>query len=387
MYFTIGREPIVPVTELDSDMPVEAITRVFETLNTSGQRLTPVEIVVAVLFAKGIHLRQELDDFYRSTRYYRNMESTGELFLQVIALLDDESTKKAALPKTITEVNYTRFRTDAIVCLELAGAFLSDRFGAGLDVNNALVPYPAMLAPLGIALAEIERRYPRPDPDKTRWQENLERWFVGSVLEQRYTESQPTTQRSDTEGLFEWIQKGDESIPPWLNDVRIRSIDHVSPTSAIGKLITCLISHENPSDPLNKEVVGGGGEAIASSQSHHIFPRAFCEQHIPDWSGVDSSNLALNVMPLTKETNRHWNKIDPLSQVADVRNQWPEEVVQLYSPYFIDERCLEIMEKPRKTKSDFYSFISERGRLVKEYIAQKWGFTPDTEQLEDEEEE
>ena len=59
----------------------------------------------------------------------------------------------------------------------------------------------------------------------------------------------------------------------------------------------------------------------------------------------------------------------------------------MYKPFFIDERCLEIMEKPGKTKADFYSFISERGRLVQQYIAAKWRFTPDAEQIEDEEEE
>lgn len=386
-FFKIGSEPIVPVTVLDSDMPVEAITRVFETLNTSGQRLTPVEIVVAVLFAQGIYLRQELNEFHELTDYYQNMESTGELFLQAIALLDEKNSKRATLPKIITSVNYTKFRNDAIDCLERAGEFLSERFGAGLDMNSALVPYPAMLPPLGIALAAIERKYTRPGPEKAHWQEKLERWFVGSVLEQRYRESQPAMQKSDTEELLEWISKGDGSEPAWLNQVRIRSLDQVIPTSAIGKLITCMISRENPEDPWNKKLVGGKGENIASSQSHHIFPRAFCEQHIPDWNNSDSPNLALNVMPLTKETNRRWNKMDPLNQVADVRNEWPTGVIQLYRPFFIDDRCLEIMEKPGKTKADFYSFISERGKLVQQYMAEKWRFTPDSEQIEDEEEE
>ena len=387
VYFTIGGEPTVPVTVLDSGMPVEAITRVFETLNTSGQRLTPVEIVVAVLFAQQISLRQELDEFHELTDYYRNMESTGELFLQVIALLDEKDSKRATLPKTITSVNYTKFKNNAIDCLERAGKFLSDRLGVGLDVSSALVSYPAILPPLGIALAEIEVRYPNPGPDKALWQEKLERWFVGSVLEQRYRESQPATQKSDTEGLLKWIRKGDESMPTWLDDVRIRSLDRVSPASAIGKLITCMISRRNPIDPLNKEDVGGNGRATAYSQSHHIFPKAFCEEHIGDWSERDSPNLALNVMPLTKETNRRWNKMDPLNQVADVKNAWPAEVLQLYSPFFIDEHCLEILEKPGKVKADFYSFISERGRLVQQYIAEKWGFKPDAEQMEDEEEE
>lgn len=386
-YFKIGSEPIVPVTVLDSDMPVEAITRVFETMNTSGQRLTPVEIVVAVLFAHGIRLRQELEELQVITDYYRNIESTGEIFLQTIALLDGENPKKTTLPRTITRVNYTKFQNDAIAHLERAGEFLSDRLGMGLDATNRLVPYDSMLAPLGIALAEIERKHPQPSAEKAQWQRKIERWFVGSVLEQRYTESQPATQQRDTSDLLRWIGEGDESAPTWLSDVRVRSLDSVTPNSAIGKFIACLISLRQPKDPLNEVPVGGNGEVINSSQSHHIFPKRFCEDHIPNWdTRVDRHDLALNVMPLTKETNQHWNKVDPLTQVANVRDKWPSEWTQSYAPFFIDERCLEIMEKQGKTKDDFSMFIKERGRLIQEHIAQRWGFIPDAQQVEDEEE-
>ena len=172
-YFKIDDKPTVPVTVLDSGMPVEAITRVFGTLNTSGQQLTPVEIVVAVLFAKGIRLRQELEHFRELKDHYRHIETTGELFLQVIALLDGKDSKRTTLPKTINVDNYTRFKDDAVECLEGAGKFLSVSFGAGLDEDDKLIPYPAMLAPLGIALAEVERKYTKPGPEKARWEENL----------------------------------------------------------------------------------------------------------------------------------------------------------------------------------------------------------------------
>ena len=386
-YFKIGSEPIVPVTVLDSDMPVEAITRVFETLNTSGQRLTPVEIVVAVLFAQGIRLRQELEDFQVLTDYYRNIESTGEIFLQTIALLDGKNPKKTTLPKTINRLNFTRLQNDAIADLERAGKFLSERFGMGLEATNRLVPYDSMLAPLGIALAEIEQKHPQPSADNAQWQRRLERWFVGSVLEQRYTESQPATQQRDTRELLLWIREGDDFEPTWLRDVRVRSLDSVTPNSAIGKLIACLISLQQPRDPLNDEPVGGNGTTINSSQSHHTFPKRFCEDHIPHWdTRVDRHDLALNIMPLTKETNQRWSKMDPVNQIADVRNKWGSELPHRYAPFFIDERCIEIMEKPNKTKDDFALFIKERGNLVQQHIAQKWEFIPDAQQVEDEEE-
>lgn len=383
-----GSQPIVPVTVLDSGMPVEAITRVFEMLNTSGQRLTPVEIVVAVLFAQDIHLRQELEDFQTETTYYCNMETTGEVFLQTIALLAGESPKKNTLPKTIPKNNnYTKFKEAARDRLELAGKFLSKRFGIGLDATNRLVQYDAMLPPLGIALAEIERQHPQPSPDKEHWKEKIEKWFVGSILYQEYNQSQPATQKRHTEELLRWIRAGDDFAPDWLSYVRVQSQQRVTPNSAIGKLIACLISQRLPRDPLNKTLVGGKGTAIISSQSHHIFPKAFCEDHIPDWNTTqDKHDLALNVMPLTKETNRRWNKMDPANQVSDVENEWKEETIQLYAPFFINERCLAIMKKPNKRRDDYHQFISERGKLIQAHITDRWGFLPDAQQVEDEEE-
>ena len=387
-YFKIGAKPIVPVTQLDAAMPVESITRVFETLNSTGQRLTPVEIVVALLFAQSIRLRGDLEEFHEITDYYCNMERTGELFLQVVALLDGKVPQKAALPRNIDHKNYARYRDDAINNLEKAGRFLSERFGIALSATNRFVPYPAMLAPLGIALDLLDRRFSSPSPTKANWQRQLERWFVGSVLEQRYSESQPTTQRNDMEALTNWIQLGDDYAPKWLEEVRVRRLDRVAPNSAIGRLITCLMSRNNPHDPLNDTLVGGSGPALASAQQHHIFPKQFCSDFIGGWDQrVHDSDLALNTMPVTKETNQRWSKMDPLNQVADVRARPGVDAERIYQTFTVDASCLEIMGRPDKQVNDFLSFVEVRGKLFQEAIANSWGFVIDAEQVEDEDQE
>ena len=384
-YFKLGPEPIVTVTQLDASMPVEAITRVFETLNTSGQRLTPVEIVVALLFAQNIRLRGDLDEFHELTDYYCNMEGTGELFLQVVALLDNKVPQKAALPKTITHVNYTRFRNQAIDHLEKAGEFLSQRFGISLKATNRFVPYLAMLPPLGIALHQLDIEHVNPSPQKAYWLRQLERWFVGSVLEQRYSEAQPTTQRGDTETLTNWIKYRNDFAPNWLKDVRVRRLDRVAPSSAIGKLILCLISRRNPKDPLNDVSVGGNGQELAGAQLHHIFPSKFCIDHISDWNPkTNDADVALNIMPVTKETNQRWSKMNPLDQVADIRSAKPSGWLNAYEPFFLDAAILETMEKPVKLAADYDSYIAQRGKLIQDYVCSEWDFIADSEQIEDE---
>ena len=45
------------------------------------------------------------------------------------------------------------------------------------------------------------------------------------------------------------------------------------------------------------------------------------------------------------------------------------------------------MEKPNKTKEDFKEFISARGKLIEDYIAEEWGFISDAQQHGDDEDE
>ena len=168
-YFKIEHSPLVPVTILDSDMSVEAITRVFHTLNVSGEQLSPFEIVVAILFAQDIHLRKDIEDYQEIADYYRNMDPIGEIFLQTIALKDRRNPKKTMLPRTITRDNYYQFNNEAVEHLDHAGEFLSKRLGLGLDTTTQLVPHDAMFPPLAIALAEIERRFPKSSPTKAKW--------------------------------------------------------------------------------------------------------------------------------------------------------------------------------------------------------------------------
>ena len=387
-HFKLREGPTVPITVLDSDMSVEAITRVFETLNTTGSQLTPVEITIAVLYANGIHLRELLDDYRDSTTYYSNTDRTGERLLQSIALLDGKDPKLVKLPTVIRKDNYDKYNQRAIAGLEFAGEFLSERFGAALNRSGDLISYPAQMPPLGIARNDIAKRFAHNLVEQRRWIERLERWYVGSILHKRYEQSQPRIQKEDWGNLTQWIELGNGAEPAWLEDVRISRLDNLRPSSANGKLIVLLQSRQSPLDPLNGTPVGGPDGSIVAADFHHIFPKAFCEQHIADW---DSSSLnhdvALNIMPVTPETNGRWSKMDPTNQVQDVRNRHGDKVGDAYAPFFINERCIEILERPNKKAADFQDFIAERARVVSEYISSEWEFRQDSNLPDDEEDE
>ena len=308
-HFELHEGPLVPVTVLGSRLPIEAITRVFETINTSGQKLTAIEIVAAVLYKDNIRLRRDLDDFIEKSAHYRNIDSSGELLLQTIALLEDANPKRSALPRTITASRYTNQKNAAHSALHTAGIFLSDdrRFRAGIDKSmgsrkSNLVAYPAMLPPLGIALSSINDQHAVSDPERELWHRDLEKWYVGTILERRYLESQPTTQARDTRELIKWISDGRASVPEWLDNVRVPQLSGHKPSSAIGKLIRLLIGKLGATDPISKQPLMGSSAQDVDVQSHHIFPEDFCEKSIRGWASANlETDDALNTMPVTGE--------------------------------------------------------------------------------------
>ena len=382
-HFELHEGPIVPVTVLGSSLPIEAITRVFETINTSGQKLTAIEIVAAVLYKDNIRLRRDLDDFIKKSAHYRNIDSSGELLLQTIALLEEANPKRSALPRTITAARYTNRKDAAHDALHTAGVFLSDdrRFRAGIDKNTGtrksnLIAYPAMLPPLGIALAKIYAQYAASDPERELWHRDLARWYVGTILERRYLESQPTTQARDTRELLEWISEGRTMVPEWLDEVRVPQLSGHKPSSAIGKLIRLLIGRLGATDPISKQpLMGSAAAQDVDLQIHHIFSEDFCAKSIRGWTNSKlETDDALNTMPVTGATNRAWLNQDPATQVEMVRTQWGDEYKSSYEPFLLNDRCLELMEKRSKSTGDYEAFLREREYTVQEYIRQQWGF-------------
>ncbi len=383
-HFELHEGPIVPVTVLGSRLSIEAITRVFETINTSGQKLTAIEIVAAVLYKDNIRLRRDLDAFIKESPHYRNIDSSGELLLQTIALLENANPKRSSLPRTITAARYTNQKEAAHSALHTAGTFLSDerRFRAGVDKSlgtrkSNLIAYPAMLPPLGIALSRIHDQYPASNPEREQWYRALEKWYVGTILERRYLESQPTTQAADTRELQQWISDGRTSQPKWLDEVRVPQLSGHKPSSAIGKLVRLLIGKMGATDPISKQPLMGSMAKDVDVQIHHIFPEDFCAKFIPGWTSSDlDADDALNTMPVTADTNRAWSNQDPATQVEMVRGKWPDEYESSYQPFFVNGRCLELMEKRSKSIGDYEAFLREREHTVHEYIRQQWGFLP-----------
>jgi hypothetical protein len=304
------------------------------------------------------------------------MDPTGELFLQTIAMLDRQTPRKSKLPRTITGERYNQYSPLAIDLLERLGEFLTERLGLGLDVSSALVPYDTIFPPMAVCLNGIEQAKLK-GATRNLADSKLERWFVMAALSGRYQEGVNTKQESDAVDMLQWILAPDAVEPTWMRNFRMPSLLNASPSGAIGRLLACLINRETPQDPLTKNHVGYRPSASTATERHHIFPKKFCQDHIPQWPATENPNQALNIIFTESETNKLWTKLDPAAQLKDVRHALPDPHVRdaILAKHYLDPACTAILTKADKSVQDYRDFLEAREQVFVKRFAE-WGIYP-----------
>ncbi len=365
--FALKESLIVPVTVVDKNQPIEAICRIFATLNTTGKPLTPFELVVSLLYPHGIRLRDDLIALQERSTYYRHMDSSGEVLLQTIALLDGQDPKKARLPKTVDHHRYRNNRDRAYAVLESLGEFLSARLGLGLNRTSTLIAYDSVFAPMAVALEEVRDKLS--GQAKIDAEHCLERWYVLAALDRRYQEGIHNKQLEDPRAFRSWAIEGGDP-PAWIHNFRTPSLRADSGSGARPALIKSLINRNAPNDLLSGDPVGYR-EHAQSTEVHHFFPVAYCR----DTLRTAKSDYALNLLFTSIETNGQWSLSNPHDQIKQAIVSRGEQFVRTeLEKQFVGEEALEILMRPSKTAKDFEEFLIFRERRILTELAQ-WGAT------------
>lgn len=380
-HFSLARTDTVPVIEIDSATQIESISRIFTTLNTTGQLLTPFELVVSILYPQGIDLSQEISDYRERGGYYPNMDKTGEVLLQTIAMLGNVSPKKSNLPKNINASLYKKHKDQAFDALEALGRFLTQSLGTALDFRDAdLVSYDAIYAPMAVGLIEINRLNER-GLDRIAAEKKLSRWYVAAALSQRYQEGIHNKQVKDLRDFIEWISD-DKKTPAWIMDITIPRLLRNSTSGAIGRLVRSIMNKKGPVDPVSGRVIGFKPGAYPT-EKHHVFPIKYLPG-LADWNKTDSGDLALNVMLLESETNKRWINNNPADHISEAeKHQGEIPVRESYRLQFIEDTALSVLKRPSKTKKDFEEFLVLREQALQEYISSTYDFPIGGRDLQD----
>jgi hypothetical protein len=170
----------VPLVVIDRSELTEAICRIFETINSTGTRLTTFDLAVARFFPE-----PDLHDLWEKSRQthevFDRYDVNGERVLQLIAL--QVSREKGAYAEATRGALLGLDKNAVIHRWQDAASQLSDAYqwAEQRGVAPRMFANEALLIPLAVFLSAIDTNWKMTHPG---FAGHLERWYLASCMQQ-----------------------------------------------------------------------------------------------------------------------------------------------------------------------------------------------------------
>ena len=312
----------VPLIQLGSNTPKEAVCQIFEKVNTGGVALNVFELLTATYAVDGFRLR---DDWERRHKYLRSHKAKvlkaiqNTDFLQAVTLLATYTHKKegkslaiSCKRKDILRLpleDYRLFADLAIYGFEEAAKFL---FQQCIFTERDL-PYRTQLVPLAVIFALL---------GKSAFiggvLNKLKRWYWCGVFGELYGSAVETQFARDVPEVLEWVDDG--PLPSIIERAtftsgRLQTLQ--TRNSAANKGLYALLLHEGVRDFRSNITIDAMTFFDEKIEIYHIFPQVWCRQHGIEPRRCDS---IINKTAISARTNRIISGNAPSMYVPRLQN-------------------------------------------------------------------
>jgi hypothetical protein len=363
--FETIRKFSIPFVALDNDAPLESVCRVFETINSTGTRLTTFDLAVARYFPKP-DLKSLFEDSKDKFPILEEYEIDGERILQILSLYHlrminkfPEATRSELL--SLEPVFITNFWDSAAFHLSQAcdwikklGATAKTQppHGTIVSIASALMCFPGSLNDVNFSSA-------------------LRRWYFCTTLAADPSPANNYKIGNDFRRFCAFLERNEPLQFPrvYFEAHDLIGIRHV--TDSRYKAIQALMRTTVKEDLLTGNPLDGDLE------DHHIFPYCLTK------SGLSSTRLnsIVNKIIVTKATNRSISNSNPDKYLVDLANghisqgmhgDLDRRFKNSFIPYSpTDERL-----KEKLSKDNYDTFLLDRSALllsrIREVVGESW---------------
>lgn len=264
-----------PVVTLSDATNADAVCTIFETLNRTGVKLSPFELLTARFWPQNIKLRELWDRAKTQNPIIEDFEVDPYYMLQIIALAgrDTPSCKRSDV-LDLTPQMIVDWWDKCADGLADGLRMLADDCGVivpkWLPYNTIVIPLAAVIASIGSVAG------PRSGENRQK----LVRWFWCSVFGQTYESSPNSQAATDVAELRIWLAGGSE--PQSVSTFRFDPItlrDITARQRALYRGVITLILSLGPRDFHNDARLTGELIIEHNVDDHHLFPAAYLDRH------------------------------------------------------------------------------------------------------------
>jgi hypothetical protein len=262
----------VPLVIIDRGESTEAICRIFETINSTGTRLTTFDLAVARFFPNP-DLQNYWQDSLTKHTVLKLFNAEGERVLQVIALLfgAEKKTYLEATRGTLLSLpsNEITAKWDQ-AANALADAYIwAEKRGS---VPN-LLANEGLLVPLAFFLAGASNQWKQQNPG---YGAMLERWYFANALQQGAKQASNYRVAEAAGKLRSWLS---DSVAPDIPTVSLMAEDllRLFKSDNRYRAIHAILRWKGGRDLWTEDVL-----SAEDVEDHHIFPAALAKrEHLP----------------------------------------------------------------------------------------------------------
>jgi len=302
-----------PVVTLSDSTSAAAVCTIFETLNRTGVKLSPFELLTARFYHQAVNLRQKWADALQAHPVIAEFDIDPYYMMQIISLLHrpTPSCKRSEVLE-LDPAAILKWWDPAIRGLATALTMLRDECGI---ITPNWLPYNTIVIPFAAAAAKVAGT---PGPQAGVNHHNLIRWYWCSVFGQTYETSPNSHAAKDVTELTVWLSGGaaPDSVTAFQFDPN--SLQDTTPRQrAVYRGTISLVLSQGARDFHMGAKLTGALVKNDNIQDHHIFPQAYLNKtQVP----VRLRDCVLNRTLIDQKTNIRISDRAPSDYLLDIHN-------------------------------------------------------------------
>lgn len=292
------------------DMSIKDVGPIFERINSTGTRLTVVDLMRAATWTPEFDLVDKIDGMLERLASKRFGSIDRKTVLRSVAAaagLGFSSEDMDALRGHSEQSLYFSV-SEATEAAKRAADFLSTQIGVPSD---AALPYTNQFA----VLTEIFRRVSSPTTDQYA---AIRRWFWSTTFASYFGGWNTGNMGADYESIKAFAAGSRDiangGVSPQATIWRVRDFRSNSATS---KMLALMLAHHSPVDLLTGQKIDAGKSLSWANDKeyHHFFPRGFMRTK---GAGAHVNRIA-NIVMLTSESNIRIRDRAPSEYLGELR--------------------------------------------------------------------